>query len=51
LPALAFPAEIMVERVASRSALVLFETNKYSVPPGYARQPLTVRGCQFFRVS
>ena len=43
LPALAFPAEIMVERVASRSALVLFETNKYSVPPGYARQPLTVR--------
>ena len=43
LPALAFPAEIMVERVASRSALVLFETNKYSVPPGYARQPLSVR--------
>jgi transposase len=43
LPVLAFPAEIMVERVASRSALVLFETNKYSVPPGYARQPLTVR--------
>jgi hypothetical protein len=43
LPALAFPAEIMVERVASRGALVLFETNKYSVPPGYARQPLTVR--------
>jgi transposase len=43
LPALAFPAEIMVERVASRSALVSFETNKYSVPPGYAGQPLTVR--------
>ncbi|MDQ2897424.1 MAG: IS21 family transposase [Actinomycetota bacterium] len=43
LPALAFPAEIMVQRVASRSALVLFETNKYSVPPGYAGQPLTVR--------
>ena len=43
LPALAFPAEIMVERVASRSALVLFETNKYSVPPGYASQTLTVR--------
>ena len=21
----------------------MFETNKYSVPPGYARQPLTVR--------
>ena len=43
LPALAFPAEIIVDRIASRSALVLFETNKYSVPPGYARQPLTVR--------
>jgi transposase len=43
LPVLAFPAEIMVERVASRSALVLFETNKYSVPPGYAGQTLTVR--------
>ena len=43
LPALAFPAEITVDRVASRSALVVFETNKYSVPTGYARQPLTVR--------
>jgi hypothetical protein len=43
LPALAFPAEIVVERVASRSALVLFETNKYSVPPGYAGQTLAVR--------
>jgi transposase len=43
LPALAFPAEIVVDRVASRSALVAFETNNYSVPPGYARQPLTVR--------
>jgi transposase len=43
LPAFAFPAEIVVDRVCSRSALVLFETNKYSVPPGYASQPLTVR--------
>jgi hypothetical protein len=43
LPALAFPAEIIVDRVASRSALILFETNHYSVPPGYASQPLTVR--------
>src|SRR5450631_737019 len=43
LPVPAFPAEIMVERVASRSALVAFETNQYSVPPGYASQPLTVR--------
>jgi transposase len=43
LPALAFAAEIMVDRVASRSALVVFETNKYSVPPGYARQTLRIR--------
>jgi hypothetical protein len=43
LPVLAFPAEIVVDRVASRSALVMFETNKYSVPPGYARQTLRVR--------
>ena len=43
LPVLAFPAEIVVERVCSRSALVTFETNQYSVPPGYASQPLTVR--------
>ena len=43
LPALAFPAEIVVERVCSRSALVTFETNHYSVPAGYASQPLTFR--------
>jgi transposase len=43
LPVLAFPAEIMVERLASRSALVAFETNRYSVPPGYAGQRLVVR--------
>src|SRR5450755_4755933 len=43
LPVLAFPAEIIVDRVCSRSALVLFETNKYSVPPGYAGQPLILR--------
>jgi transposase len=43
LPALAFPAEIIVDRVASRSALIAFETNKYSVPPGYAGQRLAVR--------
>lgn len=43
LPPLAFPAEITVDRVCSRSALVLFETNRYSVPPGYAGQPLIVR--------
>jgi transposase len=43
LPLLAFPAEIVVDRIASRSALVAFETNHYSVPPGYAGQPLTIR--------
>jgi transposase len=43
LPMLAFPAEIVVERVCSRSALVTFETNNYSVPPGYASQPLILR--------
>ena len=30
---LAYPAEIVVERKASRSALVAFEGNRYSVPP------------------
>jgi hypothetical protein len=43
LPALAFPAEITCERVASRSALVAFEANSYSVPPGYAGQRLQLR--------
>jgi transposase len=43
LPVLAFPAEIVVERVATRSALVAFEANHYSVPPGYAGQRLAVR--------
>ncbi len=43
LPALAFPAEIVAERVASRSALIAFEANFYSVPPGYAGQRLQLR--------
>jgi transposase len=43
LPALAFPAQIVVERVASRSALIMFEANHYSVPPGYAGQRLELR--------
>lgn len=43
LPVLAFPAEIVVERVATRSALVAFEANHYSVPPGYAGQRLVLR--------
>jgi transposase len=43
LPALAFPAEIVVERVASRSALVAFEGNRYSVPPEHAGRRVTIR--------
>jgi len=43
LPPLAFPAEIVVERVASRSALVAFDGNRYSVAPGHAGRSVTVR--------
>ena len=40
LPAAAYPALIAVERKASRSALVAFEGNRYSVAPGYAARTL-----------
>jgi transposase len=43
LPAAAYPALIVVERKASRSALVAFEGNRYSVAPGHAGRTLTVR--------
>lgn len=43
LPPLAFPAEIVVERVASRSALVAFEANRYSVGPAHAGKRLVIR--------
>lgn len=43
LPALAFPAEITAERVCSRSALVAFEGNRYSVPPAHAGRRVVVR--------
>lgn len=43
LPALAFPAEIIVERTASRSALVAFEANRYSVPPAHAGRRVVLR--------
>lgn len=36
LPATPYPARIMVARKASRSALVAFDGNRYSVPPAYA---------------
>jgi transposase len=43
LPAAAYPALIEVERKASRSALVAFEGNRYSVAPGYAARTLMVQ--------
>jgi transposase len=42
LPAAAYPAVIAVERKASRSALVAFEANHYSVPPAQAGRTVTV---------
>ena len=42
LPAAAYPAQIAVERRASRSALVCFEANHYSVPPAHAGRTVTV---------
>ena len=43
LPELPFPAEYREERVVSREALVEFETNRYSVPPGHAGATVEVR--------
>jgi transposase len=43
LPALAYPAMIAVQRRASRSALVAFEANHYSVPPAHAGRTVTVQ--------
>jgi hypothetical protein len=42
LAALAYPAVITVTRKASRSALVPFDGNKYSVPPAHAGRTVTV---------
>lgn len=42
LPPVAYPAELRVERVASASALVAFEGNRYSVPPAQAGQTVAV---------
>jgi transposase len=42
LPAAAYPAQITVERRASRSALVAFEGNRYSVPPLHTGRTVTV---------
>jgi len=43
LPELPFPAEHQAERVVSDDALVAFESNRYSVPPSYVEQTVTVR--------
>jgi transposase len=43
LPRTPFPAEICVEREVSRSALVAFQGNRYSVPAGLAGAQVTVR--------
>lgn len=42
LPALPYPARIMVARTVSRSALVAFEGNRYSVPPAHAARTVSV---------
>jgi transposase len=43
LPAAAFPAQLEAERVVGRAALVAFEGNRYSVPPGHIGHTVTVR--------
>jgi transposase len=43
LPAVPYPATIVVERVVSAACLVSYEGNRYSVPPGLHGQRMTVR--------
>jgi transposase len=43
LPPLPYPAMITVQRQASRSALVSFDGNRYSVPPVHAGRTVTVQ--------
>ncbi len=43
LPATAFPAVLEAQRMVSRTALVAFEGNRYSVAPGHIAQTVTVR--------
>jgi transposase len=43
LPTATFPALLEVARVVSRTAMVAFEGNSYSVPPGLVGQNVTVR--------
>ena len=42
LPAAAYPAVIAVQRKATRSALVAFAGNHYSIPPAHAGRTVTV---------
>ena len=42
LPGIAFPVLLEAQRVVSRTALVAFEGNRYSVPPGLVGQTVTV---------
>jgi transposase len=42
-PGIGFPALLEVQRVVSRTALVAFEGNRYSVPPGFVGQSVSVR--------
>jgi hypothetical protein len=42
LPSMPYPARIAVDRKASRSALVCFEANRYSIPPTHAGRTVTV---------
>jgi hypothetical protein len=43
LPPLAYPALITVQRKASRSALVPFDGNRYSVPPAHAGRTVSIQ--------
>ena len=43
VPPLAYPALITVDRKVSRSALVAFENNHYSVPPAFLGRTVTVQ--------
>jgi hypothetical protein len=43
LPAAAFPAQLELDRVMSRTATVAFEGNRYSAAPGHIGQTVTVR--------
>lgn len=43
LPAAPFPAELRAERVVSRTALVAFEGNRYSVGPEFVGQTVVAR--------